>query len=175
MAIAAIALTGAARAEPTGGECPIDFAALTAPAVFAREPVPVWRGRPAIPDVSQGKAHLFRTMLRTYGRGPSNFAGHYRLVEIGCGAASTCFAIVDSRTGRVTFDRRLRNVGALFVDSDAEFATLNYRPNSRLLIVIGAPNEENVGVHTYRWNGDRLHLLRSIPRATLCSGNGARR
>src|SRR3979411_2057426 len=55
------------------------------------------------PDVSQGQAHRYRTILREGAKQPPDFAGYFKIVRWGCGACCTEFAILDLKTGRVFF------------------------------------------------------------------------
>lgn len=121
-------------------------------------------GTPAPVDfASAADARRLRTVLREgAARGP-NFAGHYALVQWGCGSACQSFAIVDLRTVRVTFTPRPLSVGA------------DYRLDSELLVVdppegwlesYGADATDAVGGNAasyyYRWDGRRLILLDSL-------------
>lgn len=103
-------------------------------------------------------------------QGP-NFAGHYTIIPIGCGAATVCVAIADAATGHVYFPPELRSAEALLVDTGGvEVETLNFRPDSRLLIVAGSPNEQprRAGISYYVWRSGRLSLIRYTPAAALC-------
>jgi hypothetical protein len=62
----------------------------------------IFRGVPAkIDPQSHPWARRFKTVLSEgAGKGP-NFAGHYRLIDWGCGTSCIAFAIVDVKTGRV--------------------------------------------------------------------------
>jgi len=173
-AVLALAATAAGVADPP---CRPDIAALTAPALFAR--YPALAAPPArwhAPDVRRGEARTFRTVLRRYGRAPADFAGRYRIVPIGCGAGAVCPAFVDGESGQVRFDPALRVAAALSVEAaGAGFETLTYRPDSRLLVVIGAANEDAArrGVTYYEWRGGRLAPLAFLPLAGFCAGRRA--
>ena len=53
---------------------------------------------------------------------------------------------------------------------DLDVETLNYRKDSRLLIVVGTPNEnpKNEGMSYYLWQSGKLTLTRFVPKAKLC-------
>jgi hypothetical protein len=105
-------------------------------------------------------------------QGP-NFAGHFTIARIGCGAASVCPAIIDVKTGSVFFPPELSSAEALLMDTgDTQVDTLNYRRDSRLLIVAGTPNEnrKNEGMSYYLWGAGKLRLIRFVPRVNLCGG-----
>jgi hypothetical protein len=123
--------------------CHAPFADLLSSRTFAAYPaaLPPHRMPPAAPDVSRGQAHLYRTVIRLGARKVPNFAGHYTLIKIGCGAATTCIAIADTLSGKVVFPPQLRSVSAMLVDTgDAEADTLNFRRDSNLIVAIGTIN-----------------------------------
>jgi len=78
---------------------------------------------------SNPKAYDFRTRLKESAEEGANFAGHYRIVEIGCGTACQIRYMIDMRDGTVSNF----NVGEL----DIEF-----REDSRLII---SSNEDEPG------------------------------
>ena len=153
--------------------CPAPFARLLGDRVFRGYAVHVTpnRPRPVQPDVRSGRARYYRTRIREgAGEGP-NFADRYTIIRIGCGAATLCVAIADATTGHVYFPPELRSVEALIVDTGrVEVDTLNFRRDSRLLIVVGSPNEQRrrAGISTYTWRSGRLNLVRFTPAAELC-------
>ncbi len=129
-----------------------------------------FKGKPAAPDVkTQARARRFRTMLRQGAAQGPNFAGHYTIVGWGCGTACVELAIVDAKTGRVVFPPGIRYVDVNFVElgpnePEPEILPLRYRLDSRLLIVVGAPEEDDSrrGVTYYTWDGVNLKKLRFI-------------
>ncbi len=127
--------------------------------------------KPVPPLVQKGEAHTYRTVLREQAsRGP-NFAGHYTVIWIGCGAATVCPAIVNAITGQVHFSKVLRTATALMRDTGATgVEILNYKIDSRLLVVVGTPNEDarKEGMSYYLWDGHKLRLIRFVSAARLC-------
>jgi hypothetical protein len=94
----------------------------------------------AIPKVNASpKARRFRTALRTETAKGANFAGHFAFVTWGCGVACEEFAVVDALTGDVHFPAKLR-VNAYQAVTD-ETPPLQFRIDSRLLILTGSPND----------------------------------
>lgn len=80
--------------------------ALTAAAetpTFDRYPVEsVYTGPSAKVNLwSHPKARMFRTRLREGNQQPVNFAGHYKLVQIGCGTSCQISFIIDAKNGNV--------------------------------------------------------------------------
>ena len=173
LAVLVIALTSAARPEPLVPPCPAPWSALLSKEVFGRHAVkaPVMRSPTVPPDVRSGQAHFYRTAIRAAAKGGADFAGHYTIVRIGCGATTACLAIVDTVNGKVFFPRELTGATALLVDSPDPVGIFNYRVDSRLLVVIGTPNEDAAreGASYFIWQNDRLRLIRFFSAATLCS------
>src|SRR5262249_12276563 len=83
-----------------------------APPAFQDLPAgPAFTGRVAPPDVtSHPRARTYRTALRQEVKEQPDFAGHYTLVQIGCGAGCVIVAIVEARSGRVFFPGALRQI-----------------------------------------------------------------
>jgi hypothetical protein len=119
--------------------------------------VPVERiDSPASPGVSSGQAHRYRTLLRREGSKPPNFAGSYRIVIWGCGTCCNEFAIVNSRTGDVFFPSF---IVACRTPIESDDVGIDFKANSRLLIITGARNEKGGGRYFYEWNGKQLKPL----------------
>ncbi|MBC7796675.1 MAG: hypothetical protein H7Z37_07375 [Pyrinomonadaceae bacterium] len=86
-----------------------------------------------------------------------NFAGHHILAIWGCGTGCLSFAIINAKTGAVHFSPLISFVGwQLSQDED----TLQFQKNSRLLIVTGAKNDEEIGKFYYVWKNNQLQFLR---------------
>jgi len=153
--------------------CPAPFAGLLSDEVFGGYGVkmPSETSPAHMPDVRTGTAYLYRTVIREGAKRGSDFAGHYRAIRIGCGAATVCLAIADTQNGKVYFPAELERATALLVDTGTDVDTLNYRRNSRLLVVVGLPNEEpaRAGMSYYTWRSGKLSLIRFTPAAKLCS------
>ena len=175
----ALALT---IAPPVGAEtapqasppfCSAPFAELLSDKVFQAHSVHAdgHKFMPASPNVRSGRAYLYRTMINEGARLGPNFAGHYTIIRIGCGAATTCVAIADAKNGEVNFPPELKTVEALLVDTgNLDVSVLNYRRYSNLLIVVGSPNEliNRAGVSYYQWESGKLSLIRFVPAAKIC-------
>jgi hypothetical protein len=101
------------------------------------------------------KAKQYRTMLRNGYKEGVNFAGHYVLVEWGCGSPCQEHAIVDAHTGTVYVIPGETNWG------------VDYKPDSKLLIL--NPREEEQGrlvvpadVVYLVWENNKLHEVYRI-------------
>lgn len=153
--------------------CPAPFDRLLSESVFRGYPVSVVQSakKPVSPDVRHGKARLYRNAIREGSKQGPNFANHFTVVTIGCGAATACLAIVDARTGQVYFPPELSSAEALLVDTgNFDVRPFNYRRESRLLIVVGSPNQKpgRAGVSYYLWRSNKLNLIRFEPAAKIC-------
>jgi hypothetical protein len=153
---------------------------------FADFPVPRTAGI-IVPllDVRSGDARLFRSMLRDAARGGPNFAGRYIIASWGCGTGCLTWAVIDARTGKVTFDKTMNVLDNNRVDFGREaemnrfaagqkatfiFGTMLFRRDSALLITLEAPNEDQArdGIAYYRWTGVKFEKLRFYPAAKIC-------
>lgn len=132
--------------------------------------VPVYSGKPARPDVrSHPRSRLFRTELREAVEQGANFAGHYRLVSWGCGAACYQWAIVDVKSGKVFHPANLNSTDHVNVEEalyEGGIQAVHIRPDSRLLVVIGGINEDPKlrGISWFVWNGQQLKRIRFIAK-----------
>lgn len=174
MALAIFALAPNQQVGEMSRRCPAPFETLLSDKVFRAYPakLPPSGMKIVPPSVNHGEAHTYRTALRSAAKRGPNFAGRYTIAHIGCGASTVCVAISDAQTGAVYFPTELQSATALMVDPvGTNFEILNYRPYSRLLIVVGSPNEDSkkAGISYYLWDGRRFRLKRFEPAARLCS------
>jgi hypothetical protein len=117
-------------------------------------------GKPAAPILRTRMQRTFRTMIRDAAQGGPNFAGHYTLAEWGCGAGCVSMAVVDSKSGNA-FDGPFSLLGydLSYVYEGGE-EQLEFRPDSRLIIARGCPEEKDCGTYYYEWAGERFKLVR---------------
>lgn len=176
-AFAAFALpVAAADAAPDAApECLIQTRDIPTPSRFAQFAVPPGPSRTPVPPVlSTAEARRFRTVLRQGAAAGPNFAGHLTVVGWGCGASCINAAIVDALTGRVYFPDALGTITSIHVavPTGGDYNSLRFQRDSRLLVVLGAPNENEArdGVTEFVWTGTALRLLRHVPLARLCQG-----
>ncbi len=124
--------------------------------------------KPRVDLSTSEAARRFRTVFRQQvSRGP-NYAGHYRVVVWGCGSSCSSFAVVNVKTGRVLDIPDGHSMsGVDFEASDfvpgteSDYTSFRYRKDSKLLIVIGAPDEDAAkgGVFYYLLSGEHLKLI----------------
>ncbi len=136
-------------------------------------------------DVRSGDAKRFRSALRDAAKSGPNFAANYTIASWGCGTGCLNWAVIDAKTGKVTFDKTMSVLDNNRVDFGREaemdrfaagenatfvFGTLLFRRDSELLITLGAPNEDQRrdGVAYYRWTGSKFEKLKFYPAANIC-------
>lgn len=119
-------------------------------------------GKPVRPVLVSREALKYRTVITEGSREGPNFAGHFTIVEWGCGAGCVQFAIVDAKTGSVFMPPFYVGPPAVVEGSDAEPEDpLQYHKDSKLLIVNGSRNEKSEGVYYYKWDMGKLTLIKS--------------
>lgn len=166
--------SGTERTDIIKGCIPLtlsDAAAFRVPKFEEYPAKGAFTGRPAAVILDSPEAKHFRTMLRRGAVEGPNFAGHYTIVIWGCGAGCASFAIVDAKSGHVYFPTDISALDINHVDGDG----LNYRLVSRLLIVVGAPDEKDSreGITYYEWTGKELKKLLFIRSVkTFCPDRG---
>lgn len=106
-------------------------------------PPPVFQAGQGMADA---KSLQYATVLRDAARRTPNFAGHYVLASWGCGASCIMSAAIDAKTGTVTW---LPFTVCCWEANIGE--PLEFRPNSRLLIVHGSRDEQGSGIHYYNF------------------------
>jgi hypothetical protein len=123
----------------------------------------IFKGTPALPKLRRPGDRLFRTRIREGAAKGPNFAGHYTIADWGCGMGCVSIAIVDASDGRI-YDAPFTALawGMPLMKHEGEFQPVDYKLNSRLLIVRGCPEEENCGSYFYEWTGSRFKLIRKV-------------
>lgn len=110
-----------------------------------------FKGKPAPPKLITPTQRQFRTVLRKGERKGPNFAGHYTVVEWGCGSNCVSFAIVDAVNGRV-YDTGMPAI------NDEYPCGLLYRLQSTLFVVVKSRSGmlSSCKAHLYIWDGSRF-------------------
>lgn len=130
---------------------------------FAKFPAPVYRGPIGRVNLSSPNVYQYRTRLRDGAHQPVNFAGHYQLVQWGCGTACSTGAVIDALNGQVTLLPTVVMQG-MEAAMDARFKAVEFRANSRLIVFSGQINETGVlGTHFELWNGSGFQELLTVP------------
>lgn len=123
------------------------------------------------PDLASNKnARMYRTNLRNAAKEGVNFAGRYVLACWGCGTGCLEAAIIDARTGKVFFPAVLQGVGTGFCDLPGNVETLDYKPDSRLLILSGFKGavrnqpDGKCGIYYFEWTGADLKQIKYVSK-----------
>jgi hypothetical protein len=126
--------------------------------------------KPKLDLSSSPVARAYRTVLRrAISEGP-DFAGHYKVAGWGCGTACGVFVVVNLATGRVIIPESFGSVyddgfdGTGFLpDSERLEGPVRYRRDSRLLVVLGAIDEDESrqGAFYFVLKDEKLLLLHS--------------
>jgi len=128
-----------------------------APVGFDQYPSPVFRGKVVKPDFkgAQKKFASLRTNLAAGFRGPAEFAGSLRVIEIGCGTGCVSIYFGDLGTGQV-YETALGG-------EDHSQLSLQKRADSRLLIATWADDFEATSctAEAFVWEGRRLRSISS--------------
>lgn len=120
-----------------------------------------YKGAPA-PIALQTKGdRMYRTVLREAAAKGPDFASHYKIATWGCGSGCITYAIIDSNTGKI-LPKSGGIVSRSCKQSDDE-AVLNYQRDSRLLIVSGTLNDEDLGMYYYELKDNKLNMLKELP------------
>ena len=141
---------------------------------FEDYPAKLYTGRNAVPDLkSHPRSRMYRTRLKEWSREKPNFAGRFILATWGCGTDCTQIAIIDAKTGRIfhppgaTSNSAVNVHDALFQPGKSIWygsGAIWYRLDSRLLVLIGGPEDSERGIWYFLWEKDRLVKLRFIPK-----------
>lgn len=145
-----------------------------------------FHGTPAPPILATAEQRRYRTRIRdatlsgsgvlTYGESGKfmekpapNFAGHYVVVQWGCGSQCVMMAIVDMKTGTV-YDPPLSGASTeLYVplDNSSEMQT-EYRPDSSLMILRDACRyfrRDECGTYYFDWHKNKFALVKFVKSA----------
>jgi hypothetical protein len=120
----------------------------------------VFNGKPAPPVLLRPEERRFRTVLREGANAGPNFAGHYTIVEWGCGTECWQAAVVDAETGRV-YPSPLKGSIGYFRSS-----WLHFQLRSRLLVACDNCRKwasEQCDQRYFVWNGDGFTEIKRAP------------
>lgn len=126
----------------------------------------IFQGIPALPKINTSpEFRNMRTRIREGAKTGPNFAGHYTLIFVGCGAGAVCLsAIADAKTGNLYSFDLLGSIENFNIAPDIEDHIIEYRKDSKLLRVIGLINEnpDLRGVSYFVWKGTKFERVRFV-------------
>ncbi len=133
---------------------------------FPSFPAPTMKGQKA-PLKLNAEDRMFRTRYRDLHKSKPNFAGHYVLTGVGCGASCFFMLGVDLKLGQtIRFDMPM---GEGLISCSEEYkddlgATVekdfSFRSNSRLIIVNGRMDGLECGARYFQEkNGKLIHIM----------------
>lgn len=87
-----------------------------------------------------------------------NFAGHYILTTWGCGTSCIMGAVIDAKTGKVSWWNF--SICCWYGDEDM----IEFRSDSKLIVFFGVRNEKDgdYGAHYYKFENGRFVHLQSV-------------
>ncbi|MBN4073290.1 hypothetical protein JYT23_00475 [Mariprofundus ferrooxydans] len=116
----------------------------------------MYQGSVAEVVLADERSHMFRTRLQNAMKQSVNFGGEYVLTSWGCGSGCVDGAVVSLKTGKVVFLPATIHAGYM------EAEPLQFRDNSRLLIMSGTLNEVGKAAkYFYEFSGNEFLLLKS--------------
>jgi hypothetical protein len=112
---------------------------------------------------SHPRARTYRTLLRTAAQEPPDFAGHYKIVRIGCGTSCVTIAVIDRATKKVFFPKILGVIQ--WANWYCKDYGPDYRLDSRLLVIRGTYGTEEAapGLAYFEWRNGDFRLLKFDP------------
>ena len=143
---------------------PLLFAFLSTGALagpsFSEFPANAYTGPQAKVRLAEKKSQQYASVLRAAARGRPNFAGHYVLATWVCGSSCVMGAAIDAKTGAVAWLPFTVCCWDLNITEP-----LDFRNDSRLLIVHGSRNETGAGneVNYYVFDGRKFTMLAKQP------------
>lgn len=103
------------------------------------------------------KSKEFRTLITSNSEKQPNFSGHYIIIIWGCGTDCHEFAIINKKNGKVFTDKKINFVSGVMGNDEAR---IDFRKNSRLIIINGRINDKKEGKFFYDWDGEKLKLIK---------------
>lgn len=139
--------------------------------ILAQKRTPLFKDY-AVTEIYKGKNaplkltrddRMFRTRLKwAVDNQKPNFAGHYILTTWGCGTSCIMGAVIDAKTGKVSWWNF--SICCWSGEADENFQPIEFRKNSKLIIFFGVRNEEDEdhGAHYYKIENGRFVHLQSV-------------
>lgn len=103
----------------------------------------------------------FKTVLQRALHQKPNFAGHYVMLQFGCGASCVQAAVVDAQTGDVFW------LPFTVCCSLPDISPINYRLDSSLIEINGSRNETGQGTYYYNFSNGNFVLIKEVKKIGL--------
>lgn len=105
------------------------------------------------------KDRLYKTRLKEAAKNKPNFAGHYILSVWGCGMECVMGAVIDAKTGKVTW--LPFTICCWGTDVPDNFEPIEFRLDSNLIVFSGARNEKegDNGKHYYKFEKNHFEPI----------------
>jgi hypothetical protein len=122
-------------------------------------------------------AKRYRTVIRQEIMEGPNYAGNYRVAVWGCGSSCAMFAVVNLKTGRVITPKDFGSVSGVHFETEAFLpntespgGAFRYKKNSRLLVVLGALDEDDSreGAFYFTLQGEKLLQVHETIVEAVC-------
>lgn len=126
-----------------------------APPAFSSYPAKIFTGRSAKARIATDDDKRYATQLHRLSGQKPNFAGHYSLATWGCGASCVMAVAMDDKTGKTVW---LPFTVCCWNENILD--PLEYRRDSRLLIVHGSRNESGMGDYFYEIKDTGFELIK---------------
>lgn len=141
-------------------------AAAAAPPRLADYPArTTFKGKPAVPVLATAPARMLRTELRRHAANGPDFAGHFTLASIGCGAECLYVAVIDAHTGEVFVPTiSVEGVWNKPGKPDCHLSS-RHELGSELFIAQGRSGDK-VGRHYFHWKDGKFRLVHFEPTCT---------
>jgi hypothetical protein len=129
----------------------------------------IFRGAPARPVLATSEQRRYRTRItagvsESFKPGP-NFAGHYVVIQWGCGSQCVMMAIVDTKTGAV-YDPPLSGTGSeLYIPLDnlSKMETEYHRGSSLMVLRDACRNfRGECGTYYFNWRENKFALVKFV-------------
>jgi hypothetical protein len=114
-------------------------------------------GKPARPRLASKQDREFKSALENAAKQEPNFAGHYILTNIGCGASCLMTSVIDAKSGHVYW-----LPFTLCCWEQAIEEPVAFRLDSDLIILRGRKNERENGTWAIRFVGGKFQPVSTI-------------
>jgi hypothetical protein len=123
-----------------------------------------FKGKPVAVVFTRPEERRFRTVIRFGAAEGPNFAGHYTIVEWGCGTECFQAVLVDGKIGKIYRLPTATHKDAVYY---FESSWLHFQKDSNLLVVCANCRKwarEDCEQKYFVWSGDQFREISRLPR-----------